>query len=198
MDIKNVGDFFRRKGVDTLSDRAIFNFITSLTEPVEEPGLAETVEKLYETRESAADEDEEAALEVDNEVFRNQYIPQTLEQVYNMEKDAQKLSQGEGGDLVYKNLLADQVVQPKEGDDAEDDSEDESGSGVSLSDSESGDESRFEKGTPRGRKFEDKDEKKVRCCVSPPYKWLLTCPSNINKLSKRPSARSERTKCQSI
>lgn len=161
MDIKNVGDFFRRKGVDTLSDRAIFNFITATTGPVEEPGLAETLEKLYETRESAADEDQAAALEVDNEVFRNQYIPQTLEQVYNIEKDAQKLSQGEGGDLVYKNLLADQVVRPEEDQEDEDDSEDESGSGVSLSGSESGDESKFDKGRPRGRKFEDKDEKKV-------------------------------------
>ncbi|EFY87607.1 Serine/threonine-protein kinase rio1 [Metarhizium acridum] len=162
MDIKNVGDFFRRKGVDTLSDRTIFNFITATNGPVEEPGLAETIDKLYETRESVANEDEAAALEVDNEVFRNQYIPQTLEQVYNIEKDAQMLSQGEGGDLVYKNLLADQVVQPKqdEGEEGEEGSEDESGSGVSLSDSESDDEARFDKGRPRGRKFEDKDEKK--------------------------------------
>ncbi|KHN99726.1 serine/threonine-protein kinase RIO1 [Metarhizium album ARSEF 1941] len=163
MDIKNVGDFFRRKGVDTLADRAIFNFITSTAGPVEEPGLAETIDKLYGSREFAVDEDALATLEVDNEVFRNQYIPQTLEQVYNIEKDAQKLSQGEGGDLVYKNLLADQVVQPKkdEGEEGEETSEDESGSGVSLSDSESGDDGRFDKGRPRGRKFEDKDEKKV-------------------------------------
>ncbi|QPH02554.1 hypothetical protein C2857_006765 [Epichloe festucae Fl1] len=165
MDIKNVGDFFRRKGVDTLADRAIFNFITAAGGPSEEPGVSESLEKLYETRENAADGDDEAAaeFEVDNEVFRNQYIPQTLEQVYNIEKDAQKLSQGEGNDLVYKNLLADQVVQPKaQGEQGEEssDSEDDSDDGASLSSGESGDESRFEKGTPRGRKFQDKDEKK--------------------------------------
>ncbi|GAB0135276.1 hypothetical protein EsDP_00003620 [Epichloe bromicola] len=165
MDIKNVGDFFRRKGVDTLSDRAIFNFITAAGGPSEEPGVSDSLEKLYETRENAADGDDEAAaeLEVDNEVFRNQYIPQTLEQVYNIEKDAQKLSQGEGNDLVYKNLLADQVVQPKaQGEQGEEssDSEDDSDDGASLSSGQSGDESRFEKGTPRGRKFQDKDEKK--------------------------------------
>lgn len=165
MDIKNVGDFFRRKGVDTLSDRAIFNFITAAEGPTEEPGVGDSLEKLYETRENAADGDDEAAaeFEVDNQVFRNQYIPQTLEQVYNMEKDAQKLSQGEGNELVYKNLLADQVVQPTaQGEQGEEssDSEDDSDDGASLSSGESGDESRFEKGTPRGRKFQDKDEKK--------------------------------------
>ncbi|KAK2616484.1 Serine/threonine-protein kinase rio1 [Conoideocrella luteorostrata] len=165
MDIKNVGDFFRRKGVDTLPDRAIFNFITTTEGPSEEPGTSETVEKLYETRQSADDDEAQTAeLEVDNEVFRNQYIPQTLEQVYNIEKDAQKLSQGEGNDLVYKNLLADQVVQPRgegeDGGEAVEESEDESDDGATLSSDESGDESRFEKGPPRGRKFEDKDEKK--------------------------------------
>ncbi|EHK15312.1 uncharacterized protein TRIVIDRAFT_214757 [Trichoderma virens Gv29-8] len=165
MDIKNVGDFFRRKGVDTLPDRAIFNFITVPEGPVEEPELAEAIAKLYETRHAATNEEEAAAEEVDTEVFRNQYIPQTLEQVYDIEKDVKKLGLGEGNELVYSKLLADQVVAPKaegEGEDEEEeDSEDESGEGASLgSDDSDDDESRFEKGRPRGRKFEDKDEKK--------------------------------------
>ncbi|EGR45649.1 uncharacterized protein TRIREDRAFT_81007 [Trichoderma reesei QM6a] len=168
MDIKNVGDFFRRKGVDTLPDRAIFNFITVPEGPVEEPALGEALAKLYETRRDATNDEEAAAEEVDTEVFRNQYIPQTLEQVYDVEKDVKRLNLGEGNDLVYSKLLADQVVAPKgdgEGDDeSEDESEDESGEGASLDgESEEGDdddESRFDKGRPRGRKFEDKDEKK--------------------------------------
>ena len=172
MDIKNVGDYFRRQGVDTLTDRMIFNFITIPDEPVEEPGMSQTLEKLYEARPSVADDEANAAeLEVDNEVFRNQYIPQTLDQVYDIEKDGQKLGKGEGGDLVYSNLLADQVVQPKpKADDeaseegSEEDSSDESGEGAELSGA-SGDESRFDKGPPRGRRFEDKDEKKVSAKV---------------------------------
>ncbi|RSL94518.1 hypothetical protein CEP52_012613 [Fusarium oligoseptatum] len=165
MDIKNVGDFFRRKGVDTLADRAIFNFITAPEGAVEEPAMSEAIEKLYETRADATSEDHAAQLEVDNEVFRNQYIPQTLEQVYDIEKDAQKVNQGEGNDLVYSNLLADQVIAPKkteEADEEEGSTSDTDGEGASLDDDdESHDESRFEKGTPRGRRFEDKDEKKA-------------------------------------
>ncbi|KAH7329477.1 RIO1 family-domain-containing protein [Stachybotrys elegans] len=166
MDIKNMGDFFRRQGVDTLADRTIFNFITTPDGAVEEPGMSEVIEKLYEERAPAAEGDLAAQIEVDNEVFRNQYIPQTLEQVYDMEKDAQKLGQGQGDELVYRNLLADQVVAPKrdageEGEDEEEGTSDESGEGASLnSDDSENDESRFEKGRPRGKRFEDKDEKK--------------------------------------
>lgn len=165
MDIKNVGDFFRRKGVDTLADRAIFNFITAPEGAVEEPAMSEAIETLYESRADATSEDHAAQLEVDNEVFRNQYIPQTLEQVYDIEKDAQKVNQGQGNDLVYSNLLADQVIAPKKTEDADEEegsTSDTDGEGASLDDDdESNDESRFEKGTPRGRRFEDKDEKKV-------------------------------------
>ncbi|ENH69847.1 Serine/threonine-protein kinase rio1 [Fusarium oxysporum f. sp. cubense race 1] len=162
MDIKNVGDFFRRKGVDTLADRAIFNFITTPEGPVEEPEMAKAIETLYETRADTS-EDQAAQIEVDNEVFRNQYIPQTLEQVYDIEKDAQKVTQGEGNDLVYSNLLADQVIAPKkDGEDGEEEqaSTSDSDEGASLSD-DSNDEANFEKGPPRGRRFEDKDEKKA-------------------------------------
>lgn len=175
MDIKNVGDFFRRKGVDTLPDRAVFDFIAAPAGPVEEPAMSEAFERLLETWRStpAGDRGESAELEVDNEVFRNQYIPQTLEQVYDMEKDAQKLTRGEGGDLVYKNLLADQVIAAAHGQEGAKPAHDEqsvdgtsedsgSDSGAALSDDEAGGESRFEKGQPRGRRFEDKEEKRVR------------------------------------
>lgn len=166
MDIKNVGDFFRRQGVDTLQDRTIFNFITAPTGPVEDPGLSEAIAELYKIRETVAENDEAAAaaLEVDNEVFRNQYIPQTLDQVYDIEKDAQKLDAGKGDELVYKNLLADQVVTEKareeENDEEDSGSEDGASVGGESGDDSEVDQSIFEKGRPRGRKFDDKEEKR--------------------------------------
>ncbi|KAI0548114.1 RIO1 family-domain-containing protein [Xylaria curta] len=168
MDIKNTGDFFRRQGVDTLADRAVFDFIIAPGGAVEEPGLKESIEQLYASRaESATDDNAVAQQEVDNEVFRQQYIPQTLEQVYDIEKDAEKIGHGEGDKLVYRNLLADQVVLPKvtDGQVSEGDQSDE---GAALdseeeSDEESDDdESKFSKGPPRGKRFEDKEEKKQR------------------------------------
>ncbi|KAI8627363.1 putative extragenic suppressor of the bimD6 mutation [Xylariaceae sp. FL1651] len=166
MDIKNTGDFFRRQGVDTLADRIVFDFITTPQGPVEEPSLKESIENLYTSRsELATDERAVAEQEVDNEVFRQQYIPQTLEQVYDIEKDAERIGHGEGDKLVYRNLLADQVVLPSTAD-AQKLDEEQSDEGVALdSDNESDendDESKFSKGPPRGKRFEDKDEKKQR------------------------------------
>ncbi|KAJ8109775.1 hypothetical protein ONZ43_g6043 [Nemania bipapillata] len=167
MDIKNTGDFFRKQGVDTLADRIVFDFIITPGGEVEEPGLKQAIEKLYATRaESATDDKTAAEREVDNEVFRQQYIPQTLEQVYDIEKDAETIGHGEGDKLVYRNLLADQVVLPKLPDEqvSEEDQSDEGASHDSEaeeSDEESDDESKFSKGPPRGKRFEDKDEKKV-------------------------------------
>ncbi|KAK3947386.1 putative extragenic suppressor of the bimD6 mutation [Pseudoneurospora amorphoporcata] len=165
MDIKNVGDFFRRKGVDTLPDRTIFDFIVNPNGPAEEPGMKETIENLYQTRVETADTEEaRAEEEVDNEVFRNQYIPKTLNEVYDIEKDVAKVNEGQGEDLVYKNLLANSVVQKTAEDKKEEESdEEEEGSGDEEeegSDDEEDDESRFEKGTPRGKRFIDKNEKK--------------------------------------
>ncbi|KAI1175810.1 putative extragenic suppressor of the bimD6 mutation [Nemania sp. FL0916] len=168
MDIKNTGDFFRRQGVDTLADRVVFDFIIAPVGPVDQPGLEESIQQLYVSRsELATDEKAAAEAEVQNEVFRQQYIPQTLEQVYDIEKDAETIGHGEGDKLVYRNLLADQVVLPKTADEQASES-DQSDEGAALnsegsSDEESDDdESRFSKGTPRGKRFEDKDEKKQR------------------------------------
>ncbi|CZR61604.1 probable extragenic suppressor of the bimD6 mutation [Phialocephala subalpina] len=162
MDIKNVSDFFRRKNVDVLSEQAIFGFITSHIDSNHEPALTNALEKLFIER-PAVQEDEKAAAEeeIQTEVFRQQYIPQNLDQVYDFERDAEKIGKGQKEDLVYRNLLADKVAQS--GNEA--DAEDTMGGSSPPSDGESGsedsdDESRFEKGTPRGKRFEDKEAKK--------------------------------------
>ncbi|KAK5111722.1 hypothetical protein LTR85_011767 [Meristemomyces frigidus] len=188
MDIKNVSDFFRRKGVDTLAERTAFGFIIAGEGTTEEAGMRDVLEKLYQTRAQEGDtEDAEAEKEVDDEVFRQQYIPQTLQQVYDIERDAEKLKQGEGESLPYHDLLANQVasggpVQPstttvdssvretsvaghEDGDEHTETDEDDSSdpepqydeNGVLIPDSEW--EARD--GRPRGKRFEDKDEKKL-------------------------------------
>ncbi|KAJ5172389.1 RIO-like kinase [Penicillium capsulatum] len=162
MDIKNVSDFFRRKGVPTLPERTIFHFILSPEGPTDISAgndlVIESIEKLFTAREegTATEEDEE----VDTAVFRQQYIPQTLEQVYDMERDAEKIRDGAGADLVYGDLLANGKTKPV--DDANEES-DASG-GVSVSGSETGDSDEegdpFAKKQPRGKRFEDKDSKR--------------------------------------
>jgi len=164
MDIKNVSDFFRRKGVDLLPEQTVFKFIISpegpatITDSNEE--MFDAIEKLFEARDNRTDQDEQTAeAEVDTAVFRQQYIPQTLEQVYDIERDIEKVRAGEGSDLVYHDLLA--KHRPNQD---ENPSDSESEGGVSMSgssDAETGDENEEgENKKPRGKRFLDKDTKR--------------------------------------
>lgn len=175
MDIKNVSDFFKRKGVETLSERAIFGFVTASGGSKEMDGMREAVEKLYEAKAQNGEEVDQREVEMDDTVFRQQYIPQTLEQVYDIERDVDRLAKGQGESLVYKDLLA--QSKPEEEDaagsgageeeaegstsDDDDDSEpelDENGDPVDPSERRGkrhGDE------RPRGKRFEDKEAKKA-------------------------------------
>ncbi|KAL4933304.1 serine/threonine-protein kinase RIO1 [Aspergillus undulatus] len=156
MDIKNVSDFFRRKGVETISEKIVFEFIISSTGPATvSDELRGAVEKLFALEPEAGDE-------VDTAVFRQQYIPQTLDQVYDFERDAEKVHAGEGGDLVYRDLLAREKGPSA---DNEDESDSDISGGVSVEGSESEEDEDterdpFEKKPPRGKRHEDKESKK--------------------------------------
>lgn len=164
MDIKNVSDFFRRKGVDTLSEQTVFKFIIShegpatLTESNDE--MFEAIEKLQNQEASG---EPTAESEVDTAVFRQQYIPQTLEQVYDIERDVEKVNAGEGSDLVYQDLLAGKPTPKDTAVDGDEQSDSDVSGGVSVSGSESEDEDEkdpFAAKAPRGKRFEDKDTKR--------------------------------------
>ncbi|KAJ5991519.1 hypothetical protein N7499_003936 [Penicillium canescens] len=162
MDIKNVSDFFRRKNVLTLPERTVFQFIISPDGPTEIAAGSEemnaAIEKLLIAREEG-DEEQQEAEDVDTAVFRQQYIPQTLEQVYDVERDAERIRDGQGADLIYGDLLA---GGKKKTDVEEEDLASDASGGVSVSGSDSEDDESdpFAKKAPRGKRFEDKDSKR--------------------------------------
>jgi RIO kinase 1 len=156
MDVKNVSDFFRSRNVETLSERRAFSFVTSeagAKDIKDETSIGDLVRTLLSR--APKTEEEKQKEEEDDEVFRHEYIPQTLEQVYDIERDAALVNAGEGSNLPYQALLADKVVQPNESDASNDDSDSEAGN----SDSSEVDQSIFDKGPGRGKKNMDKDEK---------------------------------------
>jgi len=174
MDVKNVSDFFRRKGVDTLSERSVFGFVTASEGSIEMQEMKAALEKLHDLQDENGEVDEETR-EVDDEVFRQQYIPQTLQQVYDIERDGDRITEGEGKSLVYQGLLADKIADgSSEPSRASEDGVEHSAKGADESDDESGDEDseeggendengeqEFEKdGQPRGKRFEDKETKR--------------------------------------
>lgn len=159
MDIKNVSDYFGRQGVrDCLSHRKLYEFITDTEGSNEEAQMAERIEEMIKEEGENGVSEEQRALE--NEVFRQQYIPQTLTQVYDVERDTATVEKGGKDQLVYKHLLVNEKNDAPE-DESDESGDEEEGSGASDDDDESSvDESKFNK-TPRGKKHEDKEEKRV-------------------------------------
>ncbi|KAI5289916.1 protein kinase rio1 [Ascosphaera aggregata] len=164
MDIKNITGFFKRKNVHTLPEPVVFRFITKAD--LHKGSPRDEVNYLLEAREEVEDEEAE---EVDTAVFRQQYLPTTLDQVYDIERDAELIRKGEGENLVYKDLLASHEANIT-GDTREDESYSEGV--VALSDSEDGlDEENPDEEVrvhpkdagkpPRGKRFEDKEIKKA-------------------------------------
>ncbi|SCV73845.1 BQ2448_6275 [Microbotryum intermedium] len=115
--------------------------------------------------------------QVDEAVFAQSFIPRALDQVYDIERDVARVLRGEGDDLIYADLTGVARIREKEKKAAADAaavrgvqrgkgegmvSGDESGS--DEEDDEDEDSEEDEEGTPRpkGKKFEDKDEKKKR------------------------------------
>lgn len=160
-DIKNASDFFKKKGVDTISEKRLFEFITAANLGPQRDGetkdeaAARALEELPRGAEGGFDE----------EVFRKAYVPRTLEEVYDVERDAEKVGRGESADLVYRGLLAEEgqgngarIVEEDEdsGEQTEDGGEEggegNDGAKVHKKDMDT---------KPRGKKHEDKEEKKV-------------------------------------
>ena len=180
IDIKNISDFFKRKGVDTINEISVFEFITKPNLGSRTNGETEDAATSRFLRELPRGTGEE----VEERFFREAYVPRTLEEVYDVERDAEKFSRGEGFNLVYRELLA--------GGDEDTDGEDED-SGEQTDDSDEDRESEGAEYThkkdrdikPRGKKHEDKDEKKVLSPELRPTGALLTVYRNIKRRLRR-------------
>ncbi|KAF2138920.1 uncharacterized protein K452DRAFT_328327 [Aplosporella prunicola CBS 121167] len=175
-DIKNAGDFFRHRGVAPLPDRTVYAFVCAPDAPTDMPGMLARLAQLWDERDSHEGDGSLADDEVDNEVFRKQYIPQTLDQVYDVDRDAALVGAGHADSLVYQALLAGQKKQPdadgkaaagEDGSASDEDEDSDSSSDADADDENEDPEARAaryaakEAARPRGRRFEDKDEKRA-------------------------------------
>ena len=99
-DIHNVNEFFRKKKVNVLTVKELFDFTVDLN--IEDNAEEEALEKLSE-KASQRTEDERTALElVENEVFKQIFIPRKLIEVDFPERDIESNKGAE--DPVYKSV----------------------------------------------------------------------------------------------
>lgn len=163
-DLTNVEMFFARLGVPTLGLKRSFEFVTEKKEDYhqaeeEESQLIEVIQRLCDLNLIEGEKKEEEEGEANEEaIFRQAYIPRHLNEVYDVERDVEKVLKGETQELIYATLTG--LVQESS---LEEKADDRDGSGESRSDGrEEEEEEDFEKRARRGFRFEDKDEKKQR------------------------------------
>ncbi|XP_058807561.1 serine/threonine-protein kinase RIO1 [Phymastichus coffea] len=100
-DCTNITEFFKKNKVAVMSVKALFDFITDPT--VNEKNIDEYLDKMSQMMEGQSIE-LNPEQQIDEEVFKNAYIPQRLDKVINIERDI-KLAKSGKHDLVYKTLV---------------------------------------------------------------------------------------------
>ena len=154
-DCSNVTEFFRRKEVSVMTVKELFDFVTdlSLTDDQVDEYLKRIEAKTVDREPGGLQSAEE---EVSEAVFKQIFIPRTLQEVERFEEDFHKMSIGEGQDIVYSTvtglkpdlsgaqsvpeLLQEQTVSDEDGTndecESEEDSEEDSDGERRCSDSE--------------------------------------------------------------
>ncbi|TFK91136.1 RIO1-domain-containing protein [Polyporus arcularius HHB13444] len=108
-DLRNIEDFFSKRGVRTVGLRRAFEFITR--EQLSAAGGKCEEEVLREWMDTPETEDTDGAGQSsggqshEDEVFMRSYIPRTLNEVYDPERDVDVLTRGEGEKLIYKDTI---------------------------------------------------------------------------------------------
>lgn len=185
-DMKNVEDFFGRFGVKCLGLRRSFEFVTKedIGETGQEDGivlkewLEQEVQPDDTSNDTEAASNQAAAVSAhEDSIFMQSYIPRTLNEVYDPERDVEALQNDRGRGLIYADTIG--LVDPSKKSDSttkvhfkDNEEEDAQGSDASESeddqDKEDSDEGEdtigkttYEERTPRGHRHEDREAKKV-------------------------------------
>lgn len=102
-DCTNITEFFKRKEVATMMVKELFDFITDPT--INEGNMEEYLSILSERAANTHMTEEQ---KVDEEVFKNAYIPKTLSDVIDFERDISMVRANEcktAEDLVYRTIV---------------------------------------------------------------------------------------------
>ena len=180
-DIKNVEDFFAKMGVGCLGLRRCFEFIVK--EKLDTTDVLSDEDVFKQWVELAASEDPSSGDAIgsasgrsanEDAIFRQSYIPRTLGELYDPEREVAALSLNDWQKPIYADTI--ELVRPAKGDPPVDDTqlndgeespiplpEDDPQDSVSepSSEAERPDVKSFVDKPPRGHRHEDRELKKV-------------------------------------
>nr|CAD7426731.1 unnamed protein product [Timema monikensis] len=105
-DCTNITEFFKRKEVATMTIKELFDFITDPT--IREINIEEYLDKVSERAAArtieVTSEEYTAQEQIDEEVFKNAFIPKRLAEVVDIERDIRNVKSGKEKELVYKTI----------------------------------------------------------------------------------------------
>ncbi|XP_043509004.1 serine/threonine-protein kinase RIO1 isoform X2 [Frieseomelitta varia] len=100
-DCTNVTEFFKKNKVGVMSIKALFDFITDPT--ITEENLDKYLD-IKSKQMSQQNDQDDPKQQIEEQVFKQAYIPQNLSQVIDIERDI-KLAKSGKEDLIYKTLI---------------------------------------------------------------------------------------------
>ena len=101
-DCTNVTDFFKKNGVCVMTVRELFDFVTDTS--ISDDNVDDYLERAQAVAANRGVEEETPEETVKEEVFKKAYIPRTLEQVLDFEKDAERAKKGKVEEILYSTL----------------------------------------------------------------------------------------------
>lgn len=165
-DCTNISEFFRKNGVSTMTIKELFDFITDPN--ITEENMEDCLERISDRIANRNFDEMSEQEKIDEEVFKSSFIPKTLSDVYDIERDIRNAKNDENGksELIYATVTGlhsnlNVAEEPKLLDDeAESESGDDEGRSGSESEGNNDDETKTKS---LGRnKQETSDEKRAR------------------------------------
>ncbi|KAF7410381.1 hypothetical protein HZH68_004762 [Vespula germanica] len=101
-DCTNITEYFKKNDVCVMSVKALFDFITDPT--VNENNMDEYLDAVSSQIDEEINHESCPDQEINEQVFKQAYIPQRLNQVIDIERDI-KLAKSGKEDLIYKTLI---------------------------------------------------------------------------------------------
>lgn len=101
-DCMNVNQFFMKNGVSVLTTKELFDFVTDPS--VTDDNLEDCIQKLMEQAGTRSIADLTAEEQVDAEVFMKTFIPKSLDEIRNPEKDIRSVTE-RGDNLTYTTVI---------------------------------------------------------------------------------------------
>lgn len=101
-DCSTVTNFFKCRGVLTLTIREFFDFITNISFQSEQVAQEYLDQMKVVVGERSADFEE--SVRIDEEVFKKAFIPKRLSEVIDVERDLARIAEGEVEEILYEKI----------------------------------------------------------------------------------------------